>query len=297
MTFSDDQHPSPPNDSAPDAQAEGSPPIEQVAPGPGPTPVPAAAVPEDLRISWSWPHLAVFLLYGVGSLIFIQLALSSYLISVRHVPAKRIERLLTSNALYVVGEQIVWFGLLMLFLWVTLSALREAPFWHTVGWRPLPSSTSLSGAAWRYFFSGCALAVFVGMASSRIRQPENTPMQELLKDRTGTLLVMGLAVLFAPLVEETLFRGYLYPLLARKLGVPAGIVVTGMFFGMLHGAQLGWAWGLVVLLTLVGVVLTYVRARTGTVVASYFVHLGYNSMLAISAGIATHGFRSFPLGR
>lgn len=296
MTFSDDQHPFPPHDTAPDAPAESLPSVQEVPPDRAPAPTPGAAVPEDLRISWSWPHLAVFLLYSVGSLIFIQSALSSYLISVRHVPAKGIERLLTSNALYVVGEQIVWFGLLMLFLWLTLSVLREVPFWRTVGWRPLPSSTSLSGAAWRYFFSGCALAALIGIASSRIRQPENTPMQELLKDRTGTLLVMSLAVLLAPLVEETLFRGYLYPLLARKLGVPAGIAVTGMIFGMLHGAQLGWAWGLVVLLTFVGVVLTYVRARTGTVVASYFVHLGYNSMLAIFAGIASHGFRSFPQG-
>ena len=31
-------------------------------------------------------------------------------------------------------------------------------------------------------------------------------------------------------------------------------------------------------LILVGVVLTWVRARTGTVAASYFVHLGYNGL-------------------
>jgi membrane protease YdiL (CAAX protease family) len=33
-----------------------------------------------------------------------------------------------------------------------------------------------------------------------------------------------------------------------------------------------------VLLIVVGVVLTWVRARTGTVAASYFVHLGYNGL-------------------
>lgn len=291
MNSPDEPPPLSPGEAAPH---EGLPSSEEVPPGPAPAP--GGSLPEDLRISWSWLHLAVFLLYGVGSLVFIQLGLSLYLTSVRHLHAKQIEKLLTTNAPYIVVEQIIWFGLLMLFLWVSLSALREAPFWRSVGWRPLRSSTSLSGEAWRYFFSGCALSIFVAVAGSRIHQPENVPMQELLKDRTGTLLVMGLAVLFAPLVEETIFRGYLYPLLASKLGVPAGILVTGVFFGLLHGAQLGWTWGLVALLMLVGIVLTYVRARTGTVVASYFVHLGYNSMLAVSAGIATHGFRSFPPG-
>jgi membrane protease YdiL (CAAX protease family) len=290
MTSSDDRRPGWPGETASDEGSQVLTPVEVIPPAPAP----GASLPEDLRISWSWPHLVVFFLYAFGSLAFVQLALSSYLMVVRRLPAKQIERLLTANAPYVVGEQVVWFGLLMFFLWVTLSLLREAPFWRSVGWRPLRSSTSPSGAAWRYFFSGCALSVFVAVASSRIQQPENVPMQELMKDRTGTLLLMGLAVLFAPLVEETVFRGYLYPLLASKLGVPAGVLVTGVFFGVLHGAQLGWTWSLVALLILVGIVLTYVRARTGTVAASYFVHLGYNSMIAISTGIATHGFRSFP---
>jgi len=296
MTLSDDQYPSPPGDASPATPSEHQPSMEEIALPPAPVPAPGTALPEDLRIPWSWPHLAVFLLYSVGSLVFVQLAFSSYLMSTQRLSMKRIEQLLTSNALYVVGEQIAWFGLLMLFLWVTLGVLRQAPFWRTVGWRTLPPPASLSSASWRYFLTGCFLAIFVGLAGTRIRQPENMPMQELLKDRTGTLLVMSLAVLLAPLVEETVFRGYLYPLLARKLGVSLGIVMTGLFFGMLHGAQLGWTWGLVGLLMLVGVVLTYVRARTGTVVASYFVHLGYNSMLAMTAGISTHGFRTFPPG-
>jgi hypothetical protein len=261
-----------------------------------PASTPGAALPADLRIAWSWPHLAVFLLYSVGSLAFVQLGFSSYLMSTRHLSVKKIEQLLTSNAVYVVGEQIAWFGLLMLFLWVTLGVLRETPFWRTVGWRAVTPPTPLPGVAGRYLLLGWLLAALVGVAQTHVHQPENMPIQELFKDRMGTLLVMSLAVFIAPVVEETVFRGYLYPLLARKLGVPLGIVMTGLFFGMLHGAQLGWTWGLVGLLILVGIVLTYVRARTGTVVASYFVHLGYNSMLAMSAGISSHGFRTFPPG-
>jgi hypothetical protein len=87
-----------------------------------------------------------------------------------------------------------------------------------------------------------------------------------------------LGVLVAPLVEETIFRGFLYPVIARRLGIAAGIAVTGTLFGLMHAAQLWGGWGQIALLILVGVVLTWVRARTGTVAASYFVHLGYNGL-------------------
>ena len=92
------------------------------------------------------------------------------------------------------------------------------------------------------------------------------------------ILYAVLGVLVAPLVEETIFRGFLYPVIARRLGIAAGVLITGMLFGLLHAAQLWGGWGQIVLLIVVGVVLTAVRARTGTVSASYFVHLGYNGL-------------------
>jgi len=101
---------------------------------------------------------------------------------------------------------------------------------------------------------------------------------------------VAMAVVVAPLVEETLFRGYLYPLLARSFGIAPGILVTGLCFGAMHGAQLGWTWSLVSMLILVGIVLTLVRARTGSVLASYLMHLGYNSLISFFAIVGTHGF-------
>ena len=92
------------------------------------------------------------------------------------------------------------------------------------------------------------------------------------------MLFAVLGVLVAPLVEETIFRGFLYPVIARRLGIAAGVAITGTLFGLMHAAQLWGGWGQIALLILVGIVLTWVRARTGTVAASYFVHLGYNGL-------------------
>jgi membrane protease YdiL (CAAX protease family) len=101
----------------------------------------------------------------------------------------------------------------------------------------------------------------------------------------------------APLVEETLFRGYLYPMFARSFGVTPAILLTGVLFGFMHGAQLGWTWGLVAMLTMVGIIFTLVRARTGTVFASFLMHLGYNLLISLATGLSTHWFTKMPTGK
>jgi membrane protease YdiL (CAAX protease family) len=73
-----------------------------------------------------------------------------------------------------------------------------------------------------------------------------------------------------------------------------GVVATGTLFGLAHAQQLGGAWGQISLLIIVGITLTYIRARAGTVAASYLVHLGYNSILFAGFYIATGGLRHLP---
>jgi membrane protease YdiL (CAAX protease family) len=48
------------------------------------------------------------------------------------------------------------------------------------------------------------------------------------------------------------------------------------------------------MLMLVGIVFTIVRARTGSVFASYLMHLGYNSLISVLAIVGTHGFTRLP---
>jgi membrane protease YdiL (CAAX protease family) len=246
-------------------------------------------VPEDLRISWSWAHLIVFLIFSAGSLFLVQVVLVFYFVSYRQIPLKELERTLPTQAPLLVAIQIVWFALVVLFLYMTLGVLRNAPFWSTLGWRRFRITDSSAGArVWGYLFAGCGLAIIVGLGGSGLEPKEKIPIQELLKDPHNAVLFMLLAVLVAPVVEETLFRGYLYPLFARKFGVGTGIAVTGVLFGLMHGSQLGWTFGLVALLTVVGLILTYVRARTGTVLASYLVHFGYNLTLALPTFLLPH---------
>lgn len=253
-------------------------------------------LPEDLRVSWSWPHLIIFIFFGFASLMVVQLGFVFYVSANRHLSAVQVQRVFENSPQLLVETNVLWYALLFLFLYVTLAVLRDVPFWRSLGWRKLNANPARgTGSGWMYFFSGCGLAIFVALASYNMKNTEHLPIQEIFKNRSGAMLLMAMAVLVAPLVEETVFRGYLYPLFAKSLGVFPGILITGALFGLMHGSQLGWTWRLVLLLTLVGVIFTFARARTGTVLASFLLHLGYNSMIALTSIIATRGFQHMPI--
>ena len=292
-------------------------PISYVAVNPAAAHLPSLKLPEDLRISWSWVHLLVFTLFGFISLMLVQVAFAIYYLPAnRHFADKHeFEQFVFSKPLFAIGSMVIWEASLIFFLYVTIALLPSAPFWRSLGWRTLPSrEPGIIRKPWPYLFLGCALSIGVFVVNARTKAPENAPIEELFKHRTTMFLFMAMAVLFAPLVEETLFRGYLYPLVVRltssiassfgvessaavRQGVGTSIVLTGVLFGVVHGYQLGWSVSLVFTLIVVGIVFTYVRARSGTVYASYLLHLGYNSTIAIATLIgfvATKGFTQMP---
>jgi len=274
----------------------------------------ATNFPEDLRISWSWVHLLVFAIFFIVSQFAIGIVVVGYYSAYRHLPQKQLKHLLESDPNLLVGTSLLLFALMIFFLYVTLSLLRNMPFWPSLGWKKLRSDPiGGKGRPWMYFLSGCGLSIFVAIASSRVKDVDHAPIQEFFKSRNGLILLMAMAVFVAPLAEETIFRGYLYPVLARifsavaqffgmefpsaiRTGVAASIVMTGTLFGLMHAPQLGGNWGLVSLLILVGVIFTFARAWTGTVLASFLLHLGYNSMIAITSIITTKGFTHMPPG-
>lgn len=285
----------PPSEGGYEAQAE-SPALTSAA-GEVPAAPARPALPEDLRTPWSWGYLAVFIAFAFASLLALEIVFIVFgLVALRASPAE-LRRLATSSAPYVTARQALWFALLMAYLFTAVRFLHRVPFWRTLGWKQLrPRSLSPGAASLLCLLGGAALAIGVSVAAKLIGTKSRLPIEALFRDRQGVLLVMALAVLAAPLVEETIFRGYIYPVIARSFGVPAGVLATGLLFGLLHAMQLWGAWGLVALLVLVGVVLTYVRARTGTVLASYLLHLGYNAMLFLGTALSTGGFRHFPPG-
>ena len=240
---------------------------------------------DELNVPWGWLEVALFVILGVIASVVVTWGMAQ--IAVRFFGAHSNDvfgdTMSTAKSVVVLISQAAIDALAILYLYLMVRARTEAPFWPSIGWRDRvsPGAVKIRDSALQFLAGGAVLAVVVTFAGGFLNSKETLPIEELLKARVSILLFGVLGVLVAPLVEETIFRGFLYPVIARRMGVAAGIAITGALFGLMHAAQLWGGWGQIALLILVGVVLTWVRARTGTVAASYFVHLGYNGLQLI----------------
>ena len=156
------------------------------------------------------------------------------------------------------------------------------------------------GRAIRWNWPGAAAFSFLGigvlmlaldMFGRLLPMPKTTPFDQFFERPFDAYLTAVFAITLGPLMEELFFRGFLYPVIARRTGVLGGIVLTAAPFGLIHAMQYGYAWGAVLIIFLVGIVLTTLRAVTKSVAASFLAHVGYNASLMVISAIATGGFR------
>lgn len=281
----------PPRPLEPAPLKTGQPPQEVSSTEPRVSIPPAVVVPEDIRVPWGWVDLLLFVVLALaGTFLFSILLAIGF--AVFGVPLARLQKPGSAEGLFVVISQGILFFVLLGYLFLQTRVRFHSPFWRTLGWRPL--ETHRVRGPWAYLgliVSGLSLALLVQVGSAIFGTKTQLPMEQLFQDRRTAMLLVLMAVLLAPVVEETIFRGYLYPLIARTFGITTGIVATGIVFGLLHAPQLWGGWVQIGLLIVVGIVFTYVRAVTRTVLGSYLLHVSYNSFISIAFLIGTHGLR------
>jgi membrane protease YdiL (CAAX protease family) len=93
-------------------------------------------------------------------------------------------------------------------------------------------------------------------------------------------------MLVAPLMEEIIFRGFLYTALADVFSPRVAVPVVSVLFAGLHVSQLRGNWPAVFLILGVGSVLTLVRQRTDSLIPSVIMHTAYNTMIFGISGLS-----------
>jgi membrane protease YdiL (CAAX protease family) len=171
-----------------------------------------------------------------------------------------------------------------LYMILLVEGKYHTRFWQAIRWNwPGMAGVSFAGIG--------VLMLGLDLLGRFLPMPKSTPFDQFFAHRSDAYLTAVFAVTLGPLMEEIFFRGFLYPVIARRLGVFWGIVLTALPFGLIHMVQYGYAWGAVLIIFLVGVVLTAVRAKTKSVASSFLAHAGYNGTLMVLAVWATDGFR------
>jgi len=177
-------------------------------------------------------------------------------------------------------------GLVLFFIYRTITVRYRSPFWSSLKWRgPTAAPAGL------FLVLGALLALVMGALSSRIPGIEDLPVSGLLRHAQTAVFLGVTAIAVAPLVEEVVFRGFIYPVVERRWGSVAAVRLTALMFTSLHVTQLWGSWMAVGLILLVGLALSLVRALTGALLPAFLLHLAYNTTLCLLSlvGLALEG--------
>jgi membrane protease YdiL (CAAX protease family) len=245
------------------------------------SPVPASPTLSENPVWSGWDVLQIALLTVASIVIFLLLA------------AAGAQRLLYPHSAFVdvvqfplvtVAAQLLAYLLVLGFMAAVVKRAPGHEFWREMRWN-WPSNWPL------YLVAGLMLSVALQAFAHLLPMPKELPIDRFFRTAQEAWALSLFGMTFAPLMEELFFRGFLYPVLVRRLGTAAAIILTSASFGLIHASQLGRAWGPVLVVSLVGLALTITRAVTKSVAPGFLMHVAYNGTISVLLFAGTDGFR------
>jgi membrane protease YdiL (CAAX protease family) len=185
-------------------------------------------------------------------------------------------------------------------VWIVVTAGGKRPFWKTLGFEWPENMNRKLGAL---VSVGVAIAL-LGLAwlVTKLYGGEKTQLDLLIESslpaRFATAFV---AVATAPLVEEIVYRGVLYPavekvarLTTRTLnpalegtaGMVVAIAFVSLLFAGVHVFQYYNNLAVITVITILSITLTVARAITGKVLPSFIIHLVFNGIQSVILALA-----------
>ncbi|HNE03658.1 MAG TPA: type II CAAX endopeptidase family protein [Anaerolineales bacterium] len=175
------------------------------------------------------------------------------------------------------------YQLVALQIWLLLVLLksmkREGLSWKDIGWK-LQDSQQL----WREILIGAIPGVVIALLYFFVLSPvlvslqkiwDYVPAGSVLTALGASLIPFAVAdVLFAPFVEESIYRGYGLTHLLGKFSQPAAVALSVFFFGILHWT--GGFWYIVLVGLVAGVPFAYLRIARKNIIAPFAAHLALN---------------------
>jgi membrane protease YdiL (CAAX protease family) len=189
--------------------------------------------------------------------------------------------------------------------------LWKRPFLDGLRWH---WSAARSQAA-KLISLGFALGVTSALVDTFVSTSKPPPIDQFFLKASDAWVITFFGVIVAPLFEEICFRGFLVPAIAiaydwislprtpeshmrwqatttlTPVSLIFSAVVTSFLFALIHGQQVDFAWGAMLVLFSVSLVLTFVRVKTQSVAASTLVHMAYNAFIFVVMILVTGGYR------
>jgi membrane protease YdiL (CAAX protease family) len=244
-------------------------------------PAPVVEIPIEDPVWSGWDVLQIVLL-TVAS-VFVFLPLAAFVAQRFLYPKVAFIDVVTYPLVTVAGQGFAYLVILA-FMFSIVKREPGRDFWEAIRWN-WPKHWS------NFLLAGMALSFALQGVAHVLPMPKELPMDRFFRTPGEAWALSLFGVTFAPLLEELFFRGFFYPVLARRFGIGIAVVVTAASFGLIHAPQLGRAWGPVLVIFMVGLALTIARALNKSVAASLLMHVAYNATLSVLLFIGTDGFR------
>ena len=94
------------------------------------------------------------------------------------------------------------------------------------------------------------------------------------------------------MVEELVFRGLLFAIFERAVGLRFAVVTTAVLFAGLHVPEYWHAWNHMFMILVVGMVFSLARGTTGSLTPSIILHIGYNFLIMAGLFFSTQHFHA-----
>ena len=180
------------------------------------------------------------------------------------------------SVLGVIPAHVVTF----LICYVIVTGWRNYPIGKTLGlswpssWGPIKGALICALIAAALFGGGALITWFF--------PGDKTQLDLLIESSNGARVATAfLAIVTAPLVEEIVYRGILYPAISGVLGSAVAIGLVSLFFAAVHFLQYKNNLAVIGVITLVSITLTAVRAYTRRLLPCLVIHLVFNGIQAI----------------
>lgn len=243
-------------------------------------PRPKRRLPEWLSVPWGWRDLLLFLflyLLAVQVLIGIVLLAGSAVLPAvaQFVNAAKKGEVVSSFTLDL-ADAAAGFGL----VWLWLRKYKVG--WSTVGWRRANLGRALVYLAvllLGFIVLASLLLIILGalLQGFNANQPQSNQFTNGVSSHMSISIVA--LVLLPPILEETIFRGFIFPTIAKYTGMIWGAVLSSLLFAILHfQANIG------VYTFILGLVLCFMYVKLKSIVPGMFLHMinNYLAFLALS---------------
>lgn len=177
-------------------------------------------------------------------------------------------------------------------VWLIVTNRGRRPFWRTLGWY-WPKNFG----PWKSV--GLAILLLaIGWGITTAVGGGETQLDQLIKSSPQARWIIAfLAVATAPLVEEIIYRGVVFGALQKAMNTYWAVVIVSVLFLGVHVLQYAENLGVLAVITILSIVLTLVRALTGSLLPCFVIHLVFNGIQSLILLLQPWLERYLPIAR